>query len=213
MERVPPAGETFDRIAEHFDRTRNEPWPEVVDFVAARPAGGVGLDVGCGNGRHTVLLDGYRVAIGLDVSSRLLEIARDRVDGGSGTDGTFAFVRGDARRLPIVDDRVTTALYIAALHHLPERHHRIRSLDELARVLEPGGLGLVSVWSSEHDRFDRSGDFDTVIDWTLPDGETVPRFYHIYSLEGFREELSASRLRIEEAYVSNGNCFGVVAGR
>ena len=91
---------------------------------------------------------------------------------------------------------------------------RRASLDELARVLRPDARALVSAWSTAHDRFDASPDaesgFDTTIDWTLPGGRTVPRFYHIYSPPEFEREVAASALSLDSLEISSGNCYAVV---
>ncbi|WP_440008745.1 class I SAM-dependent methyltransferase [Halomicrococcus sp. SG-WS-1] len=199
--------ETYDRIADHFAKTREYPWPEVESFLADRDAD-VALDVGCANGRHAELLAkrAGRV-VGLDVSRELLAEARARA-----TDRAFdlELVQGDAAALPLADAAVGLAVYVATLHHLPTREARVASLDELARVLGPGGAALVSAWSTAHDRFDREEGFDTRVDWTLPGGETVPRFYHIYSPDEFRADVDASALVPAEVFVSSGNCYAVV---
>jgi trans-aconitate methyltransferase len=44
--------DTYDDIAAHFASTREYPWPEVEAFLADAPPGRLGVDVGCGNGRH-----------------------------------------------------------------------------------------------------------------------------------------------------------------
>ena len=200
---------TYDRIADHFSSTREYPWPEVESFCAGRHAA-VALDVGCGNGRHTELLAEHadRV-VGLDASRGLLSAARKRVHGA-------ALVAGDAASLPVADGAVDLAVYVATLHHLPTRRLRRESLDELARVLDDGGTALVSAWSTEADRFETDTDadvetgFDTEIDWTLPGGEAVPRYYHIYAPPEFDADLDASDLAIVESVVSSGNCYAVV---
>jgi hypothetical protein len=87
----------------------------------------------------------------------------------------------------------------------------VASLDELARVLADDGRALVSVWSTAHDRFDADEGFDTTVDWTLPDGEVVERYYHIYDPAEFRVDLDASQVRPVEVFVSSGNCYAVVA--
>lgn len=201
----------YDRIGAHFSRTRTHAWPDVRAFVDAAPAAGTALDVGCGNGRHAALLAGRaRRVLCLDASRTLLGEARDRGDG-DGFDA--ALVQGDAAALPLADRTVDLALYVATIHHLPDRTSRVASLDELARVLVEGGCALVSAWSTEHERFDRDdAGFDTTVDWTLPDGRTVPRFYHIYAPAEFREDLAASRLAVADTFVSAGNCYGVVRG-
>ncbi|QLD86973.1 class I SAM-dependent methyltransferase [Natronomonas halophila] len=197
--------DTYEHIAEHFATTREYPWPEVESFCADRTAE-TALDLGCGNGRHVELLtDHADRVVGLDISHELLTIAADRVP-------TAALIEGDASRLPLTDDSVGLAVYVATLHHLPSRSLRRASLDELARVLD--GPALVSAWSTAHDRFEADADadegFDTDVDWTLPGGETVPRFYHIYAPTEFDADLDASALAVERSWISSGNCYAVV---
>jgi tRNA (uracil-5-)-methyltransferase TRM9 len=202
--------DTYDRIAEHFSQTREYPWPEVETFLDGAPTDGLALDVGCGNGRHTELLTGYadRV-IGLDVSRGLLAQARERIrDADVRSD--VRLLQGDASALPLSTDSVAVAVYVATLHHLPDRQLRIASLDELARVLSPDGRALVSAWSTAHDRFDAEAGFDTTVDWTLPGGETVARYYHIYDPGEFESDLAESGLEVLDASVSSGNCYAEV---
>jgi ubiquinone/menaquinone biosynthesis C-methylase UbiE len=195
---------TYDRIAAYFAETRHHPWPEVRSFLEGRD-GQLGLDVGCGNGRHVALLaDHADRVVGLDASRELLNEARARGEGAS-------WVAGDAARLPVRDGRIDLAIYVATIHHLPERAGRVASLDELGRVLAPVGRGLVSAWSVDHDRFDAEAGFDTTVDWTLPDGETVPRFYHIYDHDEFAADLASAGLTVVESFVSSGNCYAVVS--
>ncbi|GAA0263633.1 class I SAM-dependent methyltransferase [Halobacterium noricense] len=217
---------TYDRIAEHFSKTREYPWPEIETFLADR-TGSVAVDVGCGNGRHTELLaECADRAVGVDASRGLLDEARERA---ADHDFDAALVAGDAERLPLAADVADLAVYIATIHHLPDRDARVASLDELARVLTADGDALVSAWSTTHDKFDREArnpsesrtaegseisveGFDTTVDWTLPGGETVPRFYHVYSPEEFRADLAASSLAVAETFTASGNCYGVVHG-
>lgn len=199
----------YDLIGAHFAQTRPQPWADVEAFVTAAPPGDTALDIGCGNGRHaSVLRDRARRVVCLDASRTLLDEARTRMEW-TGT----RMLQADAGALPLADDSVDIALYIATVHHLPDRRSRIGSLDELARVLVPDGRALVSAWSTEHDQFvDRLTGFDTTVDWTLPDGRTVPRFYHIYAPAEFRADLAASQLTVRDVFVSAGNCYGAVKG-
>jgi SAM-dependent methyltransferase len=206
--------ETYDDIAAHFAKTRANPWPEVESFLEDR-TGRLGLDVGCGNGRHAgPLADRVDRVLGVDASGELLGIARERAIQ-RGYAAAFDPVGGDAARLPIRPGSVDIALYVATIHHLPTRALRRESLSELGRVLSVPGTALVSAWSTAHDRFDALPDdpegFDTSVDWTLPGGETVPRFYHIYALPEFEADLDASGLSVERSFVSSGNCYAVVS--
>ncbi|RQG92551.1 class I SAM-dependent methyltransferase [Natrarchaeobius chitinivorans] len=207
---------TYDRIATHFAATREYAWPEVESFVSAQdPApssDGVGLDVGCGNCRHAELLadvDGIESVVGVDASRGLLETGRARA-----ADRGFEveLLEGDAASLPLAADTVSLAVYVATLHHLPTRETRVASLDELARVLAPDGRALVSAWSTAHDRFDRTEGFDTTVEWTLPGGTPVDRFYHIYAPDEFEADLRNSDLDLLEWELSSGNCYATVSG-
>ncbi|OVE84777.1 class I SAM-dependent methyltransferase [Natronolimnobius baerhuensis] len=206
--------ETYDRIATHFASTREYAWPEVDAFVEewqaqAEPTA-VGLDLGCGNCRHAELLaPDCATVIGLDVSRGLLETARER---SAEREFPVALCQGDAASLPLASNTVDVAVYVATLHHLPTRAARRASLDDLARVLAPDGRALVSAWSTAHDRFDAEDGFDTTVEWTLPGGEPVDRFYHIYAPEEFEADLEASDLEILEWEVSSGNCYATVSG-
>lgn len=203
--------DTYDEIAGHFASTREYPWPEVESFLTGR-RGTRALDLGCANGRHAEQLAEHAdFVLGLDVSRGLLAEARTRAE--ARTFG-LALVQGDAAALPLGADTVDLAVYVATLHHLPSRRARVASLDELARVLRPGSAALVSAWSTEHSRFEERENagvgFDTAVDWTLPGGETVPRFYHIYAPAEFDADLDASGLGVVESFLSSGNCYAVV---
>ncbi len=204
--------EVYDEIATHFSQTREYPWPEVTDFLDRVDGGAVGLDVGCGNGRHvSPLSDVVDRVFALDLSRGLLAEARSRMR----DDGHQAsLVQGDAAALPVATGSVDVAISVATIHHLSDRDTRVESLREIGRVLDAEGRALVSAWSTAHDRFDTTADadegFDTTIDWTLPGGDTRPRFYHIYAPAEFEADLSSAGLTVDESYVSSGNCYAEV---
>ena len=200
--------ETYDRIGRHFAATRSHPWPAVTRFIEGSAEGAVALDLGCGNARHAeVLTERAERVVGIDVSRAVLETARERA-----RDAHFdtALWQADATALPLASRAIDLAVYIATIHHLPTREQRIESLDELARVLSPGGRALVSAWGVTHDRFSRDEAFDTTVDWTLPDGETVPRYYHIYDIAEFESDIERSELGVERTFEERGNCYAVV---
>jgi tRNA (uracil-5-)-methyltransferase TRM9 len=201
--------ETYDRIAEHFAQTRAYAWPDVQQFIENSSHSPVALDLGCGNGRHTELLaETAETVVCADLSREVLGTARDRID----SDVTVHLVQTDAATLPFRNANADLAVYIAALHHLPTRALRVRSLDELARVLTPTGRALVSVWSTEHSSFDATEGFDTTVNWTLPEDEIVERFYHIYDPTEFENDVRDSALSVKDVFVNEGNCYAVVSG-
>lgn len=58
---------------------------------------------------------------------------------GAALDGAVTVVHGDATALPFEDGRFSTVLCFTMLHHVPTRELQDRVLDEVARVLAPGG--------------------------------------------------------------------------
>lgn len=199
---------TYDRIAAHFATTRPEPWPEVERFLDDR-TGLVGLDLGTGNGRHAELLtETTDQVLAVDLSGAALDEAAARA---ASRGYSMASVQADAATLPVGSSTVDVAVYVATIHHLPSRTLRIQSLNELARVLAPDGAAIVSAWSVSHERFDVDTRFDTTLDWTLPDGDVVGRYYHIYDLAEFEADVDASRLDPRASFESAGNCYAVVA--
>jgi SAM-dependent methyltransferase len=104
------------------------------------------LDMGCGGGRHAFELyrRGARV-VALDMNAAELRDVSDmfaalQPEVPSAADAQA--VRGDAYALPFADDVFDKIIAAEVLEHLPEDS---RAMNELARVLKPGGLIAVTV--------------------------------------------------------------------
>ncbi|MEV6279522.1 methyltransferase domain-containing protein [Nocardia sp. NPDC051832] len=93
------------------------------------------LDIGCGPGNFTDSIarevgpDG--LAVGLDISATMLAQAVR-----AGTPANTVYVRGDAHALPFPDAAFDAVSCFTALFLMPEP---FRAIDEMVRVLEPGG--------------------------------------------------------------------------
>ena len=101
-------------------------------------AGDSVLDLACGPGNFSRefarIVGGPGLVVGLDASATMLDRAQDDLRN-SGLDN-LAFVRGDANRLPFEDAGFDAACCFAALHLMADP---MIVLDELTRVLRPGG--------------------------------------------------------------------------
>lgn len=113
------------------------------------------LDVGCGNGRMVQLLEerfpaGYEY-LGVDRSAELLRQACDLPV----ARGKTRFVRADlvdgsTRRL-LGGGRFDLIVLFGVLHHLPGYTTRVELLADLARLMAPGGLLVLTFWEFMQD--------------------------------------------------------------
>jgi SAM-dependent methyltransferase len=108
--------------------------PTVRGLLADLPPGRI-LDAACGTGRHSVWLaaQGHEV-VGVDLSPDMLAKARAKLP-------PARFELGDLAALPLPDGSVDAAVCALALVHLPDLGP---ALAELARVVRPGGLIVIS---------------------------------------------------------------------
>lgn len=239
----------YREFADAFGATRSQPWPgwdKAVSLRCSRRMQGEArldspsiLDVGCGNGRFAEYLlprlEGPMRYFGVDESPEMLEQARRRLSALSSVeyqlrrwnlvDATFAEAVGDWR--------FDLVVVFGLLHHIPGIAQRRRLLLDLAGMLEPEGLLLLSFWQfGEQDRFrrrfldwsghNRSADEiidldqlekgDYLLTWGTkvdsdPEGpeEPVPRRYCHHTTEDEAEGLVDSLgLTVRESFRSDG---------
>lgn len=126
-------------------------WEQLLDGLGLR-GDERALDVGCGRGL-VLLLVAERLprgrAVGIDLWSRADQSgnaeATTRANAAAeGVADRVELLTGDMRALPFEDgsfDLVTSAL---AIHNLPDAQGRSQALDEILRVLRPGGRALLA---------------------------------------------------------------------
>ncbi len=132
----------FNAIAEDWDALNSEilgefSLPEAV-LTMAPPNSAVGVDLGCGTGE--VLEELRKVCtqiIGVDGSPRMLDLARRRL----GDEAGLSLRIGELDHLPLRDGEADFACINLVLHHLSDP---VTALEEIARVLCPGGLLLIT---------------------------------------------------------------------
>ena len=208
--------ETWDKIAFSFDKTRNQPWSQCIEFMEKTTLTKNFVDIGCGNGRHLIPSTNiFDYSIGVDLSKNLLKIINQKIQKQSIKN--ISLIHANAYNLPIKSNSVDTVLYIATLHNIKGRENRIKSLQEIYRILAKNGKAMVTVWSKWQEKFRidflkkwfkeigkyEFGDID--IYWRQH-GLNIPRFYHLYGKNEFREDLLVSKFRIvkfDELFISS----------
>ena len=114
-------------VSRHLRRLAHGVCPE-----SRRPV----LDVACGSGEWlAAVAETGCEAVGIDIASRAIRVAADRVAGGS-------FVEGVADALPFRDATFDLVTCLGALEHFADKD---AALAEIRRVSRPGAKSLVLV--------------------------------------------------------------------
>jgi ubiquinone/menaquinone biosynthesis C-methylase UbiE len=128
----------YDRIAHAYIENLNYPHTQEYsrylddELLAQFDSKGLGkvAEICCGRGEAFRLLDArIGVGVGVDVSERMLEVAHAELP-------RFAFVQGDATRLPLASGALDAVVMLGGIHHVNDR---AALFGEIHRVLKPGG--------------------------------------------------------------------------
>jgi ubiquinone/menaquinone biosynthesis C-methylase UbiE len=143
--RAEQVGTFFDGEAARYDAAHDEAGPgrhalrvrmnATLELLGGQ--GGAVLDAGMGPGRLLEELDrrGFEVSGG-DVSDEMVARARERVP-----TAASRLVRADLEALPFPDESFDAVVATGVLEYVPDLP---QALHELARVLRPGGVAVVS---------------------------------------------------------------------
>jgi ubiquinone/menaquinone biosynthesis C-methylase UbiE len=196
---------TFDFISYEYDKLRGRIWEDLTEFTtkslfSPRPnRDSLTLDLACGNARHAIYFAEKNQirSVAIDFSAQLLNLAKNRVKS-SNLQRTVVLINGDASEIPLRQKSINNVLYIAAIHHLPTASERLKSMQEISRILGNRGRAVITVWRKWQRRFapyfikkhvkhplggKADGDLgDIYIPWKSGHGATsVSRFYHLFS--------------------------------
>lgn len=109
---------------------------ELVAGLAGVDSGGRVLDIGCGPGTAVRMAARRGATVtGVDPSAPMLRTAR-LLTSVRRPKGSVAWVEAGAEGMPLPDDSFSVCWSLASVHHWPDLEG---GLDEVGRVLEPGG--------------------------------------------------------------------------
>lgn len=195
--------QTFDRQAWSYDtasygRHARTLYPIVLEQLEQIPHRSI-LDVGCGTG---ALLQAVRTKFpearcaGLDLSEHMLTVAREKLD------PSVLLKQGEAARLPFDSSSFEAVICNDSFHHYPQPKQALR---EMARVLRPGGVLLLSDCTAP-------AGIRKILNWFLPlsrEGDV-----HLYNAEELCALLSPQFSGVECRRVSSTSllAWGIRAG-
>jgi len=178
--------ETFDEIAESWYRLRHwSRFTKELEEMAGRWHRGKLLNVGCAHGPDFLPFKDNFELWGVDFSTQMVKLARRYAT-------KFKFeVKlsvADAASLPYPDNTFDWAIAVATYHHIQGDKQRQESLQELRRVLKPGGEAFVTVWNRWQLSFWLK-DKEVNMPWKSR-GKILYRYYHLFSYPELRSLLN-----------------------
>jgi len=161
--------------------------------LATRWGGGRLLNLGCAHGPDFLPFKRDFELYGVDLAKEMLRFARKYFQK---FDLKVHLAAADVRELPYPDNTFDHAISVATYHHIKGKTDKLAALQELKRVLKPGGEALVTVWNRWQPRFWFKGR-EIAVPWRTRK-KTLYRYYYLFSyfeLEKLAREVGLQVLR------------------
>ena len=169
--------EIFNQIAPGWYNFRHRSiFTAELEALAQRWQHGRLLNIGCAHGPDFLTFRQDFELHGVDFSTVMLEYARKYA---GKYKFTVSLVEADARCLPYADDTFDRAIAVATYHHIEGKEGRLKALQELRRVLKPGGEAFITVWNRWQPRFWLKRK-NLLVPWRSRD-KTLYRYYYLFS--------------------------------
>ncbi len=147
-----------------------------LETLAQRWQQGRLLNIGCAHGPDFLpFRQGFEL-YGVDFSSEMLKLARRY---SRKFNFAVSLSVADACYLPYPDETFNWAISVAIYHHIKGKEERLKSLQELRRILKPGGEAFITVWNRWQPRFWFRGK-EIAVPWRTK-GKTLYRYYYLFS--------------------------------
>lgn len=132
----------YNTIGKNFSETRKKFW-QVPYSDLVKPMANV-LDLGCGNARLLNGLPDDIEYVGIDFSEVLLSEARKLHPHNNFYQGDIS----DEKTWEMLRGTKFDAIYcVAVLHHVPQKEQQIFILENINKLLNPGGFAYISIWN------------------------------------------------------------------
>jgi SAM-dependent methyltransferase len=199
------ADNVFDRIAPGWYGFRHHTiFRTELESLARQWQSGKLLNIGCAHGPDFLPFVKNFDLYGLDLSIEMVRLA-----------GKYAkkydfdpyVVQADANNLPFLDESFDWAISVATYHHLKDKPARLNALEELNRILKPGGEAFITVWNRWQPRFWFSRK-DTMVPWHIKD-EVVDRYYHLFSYGELERLVRQTGLEVMKSFPEHSYRFPV----
>ena len=115
----------------------------------------------------------------------------------------------DVGYLPYGDQTFDWAISVATYHHIKGKENRQAALNELRRVLKPGGEAFITVWNRWQPRFwFRSQEVD--VPWRTK-GKTLHRYYYLFSYSELEKLAKKAGFKVVKSFSESSYRFPIKA--
>lgn len=200
---------TYSHIARSFSSTRIQIWSVIKDFLDQLANNSLVLDAGCGNGKN-MLAHNKLNFIGCDTCPEFVRIA---------TSKNLQVILANILALPFANNKFDHIISIAVIHHIYQPGDRIKAINELLRVVKPGGTILISVWSRNVIKPHQMGrkfkllkpdSHDYLVTWQ----KQRERYYHMFDLTSFTALLSGiDNCQVIKIFEADNNLYAIISKR
>ena len=155
----------------HWSIFRNE-----LEALAQRWQRGKLLNIGCAHGPDFLPFSQGFELYGVDFSTEMLNFARKY---SQKFNLAVNLSVADVSYLPYSDQTFDWAVSVATYHHIKGKKEKQAALNELRRVLKPGGEAFITVWNRWQRRFWFKPK-EVAVPWRTR-GKTLERYYYLFS--------------------------------
>ncbi|MFC1901958.1 class I SAM-dependent methyltransferase [Chloroflexota bacterium] len=147
-----------------------------LEALAARWQQGRLLNIGCAHGPDFLPFAGSFELHGVDFSIEMLKLAQKYAEK---FDFAVNLVEADVCHLPYSEATFDRAIAVATYHHVNGKEDRLQALQELSRILKPGGEAFITVWNRWQPRF-WFRRREVTVPWRTR-YKTFSRYYYLFS--------------------------------
>ena len=185
--------DVYEEIADHFKVTRVYTWTWIKDFIDKLENNSMIYDIGCGNGRN-MNFENHRF-IGIDNCNKFVNMCLNN---------NKLAIYANMTNIDLPSNSADSIICIASFHHLSNQENRIMALNEIKRLIKPGCLILLSVWSINQPKktkvvFNSYG--NQMVNWN----HKYQRFYYIFRIEEIKSLFINCGLEIIDHKYDCGN--------
>lgn len=204
-ENIEKQEQVWDNIAEEWHEFKTTPSQAATEFL--NKSQGKILDFGSGSGRNLLELKSSkkRELYLLDFSKEMLKKAEQRAKKLKLKIKTFHY---ELEKTPFQDNFFDAAICTAALHCIPTKRKRKKSIKELYRILKPKAKAEIEVWNKNSKRFEKAPK-EKFIAWR----DKGKRYYYLYEEEELKNLLEETGFKIIKKVPHSANIIFIVEKR